>query len=482
MRIYRHIGKKAGGKQLNNDKLSVGFPVNKVVKSVGFGVMIIEADNHQIVYANPMAIAMSKFSEKEIIGRVCHDVICPNEAGKCPITDFGKKVDNAERVLVQKDGTLLPIIKTVVPVTVKGKNYLIESFIDYSERKRLAEQLTYMSFHDKLTDLFNRDAFEKYIEEYTASTDKTVGIIICDADGLKTINDTLGHDAGDYLLKKIAEFVTCAANEEIAARIGGDEFAVIIKDCNKGKIDSFLNKINTLVTEHNEQNSMEISLSIGYAYNKQGENASIKQLIRTADKNMYKEKLLHRHSAKSAIVSTLTNLLAECDGVTGGHADRLVDLANAMGQHLLLQSSNLANLKLLAQFHDIGKVAVPDAVLGKPAALTDEEREIMRKHCEIGFRIANAANVFSEINDLILMHHEWWNGEGYPLGIKGEEIPLECRIVAILDAYDAMTSDRPYRKAMTKEAAIKELRAGAGTQFDPNLVDMFINMIENIPE
>jgi diguanylate cyclase (GGDEF)-like protein len=451
--------------------------VNSVIQSVGFGVIIIDADTHKIVYANPMALKLSQYKPQQVLGHACHKMVCPNGAGSCPITDKGKTVDNSERVLIRADGTALPIIKTVVPMKFAGKCYLIESFVDYSERKDLADKLKFISYHDALTGLHNREAFEQDVAKLAESLDMAAGVIMCDADGLKTVNDTIGHDAGDYMLKTIAHMVSEAAEEKMAARIGGDEFAVIIPDCSQAKVDGFLAIMQRLLHEHNEHNKIEISLSIGYAYNQPGETADINELIRIADRNMYKEKLLHRHSAKSAIVSTLSNVLAERDQVTGGHADRIVNLAAVMGERLLLQAGKITNLKLLAQFHDIGKIAVPDAVLGKPGALTVEEREVMRKHCQIGFRIANSANVFSEINELILLHHEWWNGKGYPLGLKGEAIPLECRIVSILDAYDAMTSDRPYRKAMSKEAAVKELQNGAGSQFDPVIVDIFLEML-----
>lgn len=453
--------------------------VNSVVESVGFAVVIIDADNHHIVYANPMAMKLGQYSPQELLGRICHRIVCPAEVGKCPITDLGHEVDNSERMLIRADGTTLPIIKTVVPLELKGKRYLIETFIDYSERKELAEKLLYISYHDTLTGLQNRRSFEKQVAELEASGDQSAGVIICDADGLKTVNDAVGHDAGDYMLKEIGNILISATEDtEIIARVGGDEFAIIVRNCNADRIDHILKSIRGLLAKHNENNKIEISLSIGYAYNLPAEDFTLQQLLKVADKNMYREKLLQRHSAKSAIVSTLTNLLTERDLVTGGHADRMLDMAELMGKQMALRESNLVSLKLLAQFHDIGKIAIPDAVLGKPAALTDEEWEVMRSHCQIGFRIANAANVFIEISELILMHHEWWDGSGYPLGIKGESIPLECRILAIIDAYDAMTSDRPYRKAMSREAAISELRAGAGTQFDPNLVGVFIQMIE----
>jgi len=138
----------------------------------------------------------------------------------------------------------------------------------------------------------------------------------------------------------------------------------------------------------------------------------------------------------------------------------------------------LTDLRLLAQFHDIGKVGVPDSILFKAGPLNAEETIDMRQHCIIGQRIAILAPDLVPIADWVLKHHEWWNGEGYPLGLKGEEIPLECRILAIVDAYDAMISDRPYRKALTHAEAMKELMKCSGTQFDPQLVQKFVQLLD----
>ncbi|WP_245867411.1 Cyclic di-GMP phosphodiesterase [Sporomusa silvacetica DSM 10669] len=138
----------------------------------------------------------------------------------------------------------------------------------------------------------------------------------------------------------------------------------------------------------------------------------------------------------------------------------------------------MTDLKLLAQFHDIGKVGIPDKILFKPGTLTPEKFNEMQRHSEIGFRIAQSSPDLNLIADYILKHHEWWDGSGYPMGLSGENIPLECRILSIADAYDAMTSDRPYRKALVHKHAIDELRRFAGIQFDPELVENFITLVE----
>jgi HD-GYP domain-containing protein (c-di-GMP phosphodiesterase class II) len=192
---------------------------------------------------------------------------------------------------------------------------------------------------------------------------------------------------------------------------------------------------------------------------------------------MYREKLHHSKSTRSAIVQTLMIAFEERDYITKGHAERLQDLVLKMGKNLGLSERNLSDLRLFAKFHDIGKAVVPDRILFKKGTLNEEEIMVMRCHCEIGQRIAQSAPGLVPISDWILKHHEWWNGKGYPLGLKEEQIPLECRILAIADAFDAMTSQRPYRAAMSSEAAKKELVKKAGIQFDPELLFMVIELL-----
>lgn len=163
---------------------------------------------------------------------------------------------------------------------------------------------------------------------------------------------------------------------------------------------------------------------------------------------------------------------------TEGHCDRLQELIISLARSLELSQEFINDLSLLARFHDLGKVGIPDQILFKPGALTDEEWQQMRQHCEIGHRIASSVPDLKPITDFILKHHEWWDGRGYPMGLSGEDIPLPCRILAIADAYDAITSDRPYSNAMSQHEAVQELRRCAGTQFDPGLVEKFIQILD----
>ncbi|MDD2499137.1 MAG: HD-GYP domain-containing protein, partial [Desulfitobacteriaceae bacterium] len=190
-----------------------------------------------------------------------------------------------------------------------------------------------------------------------------------------------------------------------------------------------------------------------------------------------REKLHRIHSVRSNIVQALLKALETRDIQTEEHSKRLgrliIDLAKAAG----IPEQKFSDLYLFAQFHDIGKVGIPDSILFKPEKLSHCEELRMKAHCEIGKRIALASPDLVPIADWILKHHEWWNGEGYPMGLKGNEIPLECRILAIVDAYDAMVNDRLYKKAVSHETALAELSKCAGTQFNPELVEVFINKV-----
>ena len=349
---------------------------------------------------------------------------------------------------------------------------------DVSERIELERRAAHMAVHDQLTEVHNRDHFEDRLE-LLDSTHPAAGIITCDIDGLKIVYDTFGHDAGDRLLIATAQILRlCVGSRGPLSRTGGDEFAIVLETSSREIMEKTCACIAEGIREYNEQNpALPLSVSVGYAIRMSLQDP-LREVFRRADNSMYREKLHSRQSNRSALVSVLMKALEARDFITEGHADRLQDLVSGVARSLRLTEQQVTDLKLLAQFHDIGKVGIPDRILFKPGKLSPVEYEEMKTHCSIGHRIAFSAPDLLPIADWVLKHHEWWNGRGYPLGLKGESIPLECRILSIADAFDAMTSDRPYRKAMPLESAIEELERGKNTQFDPDLVEVFIRVIE----
>jgi diguanylate cyclase (GGDEF)-like protein/PAS domain S-box-containing protein len=441
----------------------------QLINSIGFGVLMINAQSHLIVYVNDAAEKIMGQPKEQIIGTLCHPYMCPVEIGKCPITDLGQKIDNMERILIKPNGQRIPVIKTVVPIVLQGEKLLIESFIDISERRKMENQLKY----DCLTQLYNRHHFEQEMIRLGLSN-QPVGIIVCDVDGLKLINDTLGHIRGDELLNQAAVILKESCREKsLIARIGGDEFVILIPDGTGAELEATCRKIRDSLTRHNKENPYStLSLSIGSCL--RGGSQNINESFQEADNIMYRQKLHHGQSARNAIMQSLIKALEPCDFITEGHAERLGKLGVELARKINIPENRISNIRLLSKFHDIGKVGIPSYILFKKGALTESERSLIQSHCEIGYRIARSANEINHIADLILKHHEWWNGGGYPLGIGGEEIPLESRIIAIADAYDAMVNERPYRKAKTPGEAIEEMKSFSGIQFDPQLLNIFI--------
>ncbi len=345
------------------------------------------------------------------------------------------------------------------------------------ERMKANENMRFLSRHDALTGLYNRAHFEQELKRLQEEGTIPVTLIICDIDGLKFINDTLGHVMGDQLLVATGEILRAAVEVGgTIARIGGDEFAIILPGSDTKMGDVVCRKIRGMLKKYSQgQLRVPLSLSMGCAV--KGEStASLQQVLIQADNYMYREKLHQSKAFQDDFGQTVIRLLEPRDFIAEGHADRMQDMASKLGRKAGLPKRKVANLCLLARFHDIGKVGIPDAILFKPGPLTPEEYKEMQGHCDIGYRIARSSPELVPIAEWILKHQEWWNGLGYPLGLAGEEIPLECRILAIVDAFDAMTNDRPYRPAMSREAAVAELKNYAGSQFDSDLVEKFLEI------
>lgn len=391
----------------------------------------------------------------------------------------GEVIGTVEYTARRKDGSTFPLIIHSVPVIKDGRTVGLRGVImDITERKQMEERLKTLSLRDPLTGLYNRAYFENEIERLESGGYSQASVLMCDVDGLKIINDSFGHDCGDALLIAAADVLRSSLRDsDIIARIGGDEFAVILPNCGQIPAEKAFSRILGAVENYNAANpSLPLSLSVGFATTRR--SLDLRDLYKEADNNMYREKLHQSRSTRSAVVQTLVKAMEARDFNTEGHAERLLDLVLNLGRAMDLPKQKLDDLRLFAKFHDIGKVGIADSILFKPGPLTPSETIEMRRHSEIGHRIAQSAPDLALIADWILKHHEWWNGEGYPIGLKGEEIPLECRILAIVDAYDAMTSDRPYRSALSQVEAVAELERCAGTQFDPVLVKKFLKILD----
>lgn len=392
---------------------------------------------------------------------------------------LSKELGGSEYVAQRKDGSKFPVLMHSSPIIRGGQTVGLRGFIiDITHRKKAEEQMRYLSMHDPLTGLYNRTYFNHKIQDVKEKGQYPVGLIICDVDGLKLVNDGLGHSIGDNLLLAAAQVIKNSFREDdLIARIGGDEFAIILPHCHDSVVKNACQRIsNALILYNAEHSELPLSISVGYAVS-DNDISKIEDLFKEADNNMYRQKLYQGRTNRNTIMQTLMKALEEKDFIAEGHAKRLQRLVTALAKAVNLPQRKISGLGFLAQFHDIGKVGIPDKILFKKRYLTRQETMEMQRHSEIGHRIALSSPELAPIADWILKHHEWWNGKGYPLGLKEDEIPLECRILAVADAYDAMTNKRPYREVLSPREAIDELQKKAGIQFDPQLVPKFIEVI-----
>lgn len=339
------------------------------------------------------------------------------------------------------------------------------------------EEILHLSNTDALTGLFNRKHFQEILKSDHFEEVFPSAIIMGDINGLKVVNDAYGSDAGDDYLKVLAEIIREVCGDTMACRWGGDEFAIAFERADKDSILEYMAQIKNRF-EVDDRNHLKLTVALGCDLQVY-ETQEMMKVLTNAEDIMFRDKVLDSGSVRSKTVSTILNTLLVKNKREEAHSRRVGRLCEAMGNAMGLSMNGVRDIKVIGLVHDIGKTAIDESILNKEARLTDEEWLEMRRHPEIGYRILGASNELREYAEAIYCHHEKYDGSGYPRGIVGEDIPLYSRILTIVDSYDAMTGERTYKKVLSKDEAIAELKKCSGTQFDPNLVPIFIDVINN---
>ncbi|MDU6266334.1 MAG: PAS domain S-box protein [Anaerocolumna aminovalerica] len=456
------------------------------LRSIGDGV--VTTDNNGIITSlNSVAQELTGWDNSLAVGRPFTDVfILQNEETGHQVESPIQKVLETGRIiglanhteLLNLKGQYIPIADSAAPIkTEDGQTFgVVMVFRDVSDEKEHSKQIQFLSYHDTLTGLYNRRYAEEILNQLDSAENLPLSVIMGDVNGLKITNDVFGHKSGDSLLQHVAGLLEKhCKKDDLIVRWGGDEFVVFMTKTDSKSAEKVIQRIKSDHVAVDGSN-LHLSLSLGCAV-KDTKEKSIEAVLREAEEYMYHQKLLDGKSYRNAIINTLLATLYEKSMETEEHSKRMESYCHSIGRKLQLSSKEMDELSLLALLHDVGKVGINPDILKKPSSLTPVEWDEMKRHPEIGYRIAQATPELAIVSDLILYHHERWDGKGYPRGLKGEEIPLPCRILAVTDAYDAMTNDRVYRKAMSREEALLEIERNAGTQFDPYITSLFIKAI-----
>jgi two-component system, cell cycle response regulator len=376
-------------------------------------------------------------------------------------------------MILQRQDVTRPLVGALTGATLLA--IVARITLTFAQNRRLVIELE----TDALTGLANRGKLLFDLDRFYAGTDPQPHLLaILDLDGFKAYNDAFGHPAGDSLLIRLGRQLGTAVGESGRAyRMGGDEFALIVPGEGPEAVQAVQNAAAAL-SERGE--GFKVTCSAGWASIPR-EAVNRGSALQLADQRMYEHKDSRRPSAGGEVEAVLIRLLNQRAPDLGEHVTAVKTLALGVGAELGMGPGELTTLGRASELHDIGKIAIPDAVLSKAGPLDEEEWEFMHQHTILGERIVSAAPSLASVGRLIRSSHERWDGTGYPDQLVGDEIPLAARIILVCDAYDAMTSERPYSHIRSSDSALEELRACAGSQFDPALVPILDRVVRATP-
>ena len=430
-------------------------------------------------------------NEDELIGKNMHKLIHHSNKDGILIPEdecilyqaflHGKGIQMENEVFWREDGTFFDVSCSSYPQFKNGEIIgAVVSFMDVTERKKTEDKIKYLSYHDSLTGLYNRTFFEEELKRLDTTRNLPISIVVGDVNGLKLTNDIFGHATGDILLKRIAEVLTkVCRKDDIIARVGGDEFIILLPKT--GSIDSG-NIVYRIKKEFSKEQIMAIrgSISMGIS-TKMSEELSMDDLLESAEEKMYLEKTINRKNICNDQISTIMHTLQEYSPREEHHYKTVSKISESIGRAMNLIDVDLKRLKDAAYLHDIGKIVLKEESIKEYCDLNEQDRKKMNQHPVIGYRILNSFDSTIDLADIVLTHHEKWDGTGYPKGLKGEEIPTLSRIISVAEAYDSITNIMS-KNRRTNEEAIEIIRRKSGIDYDPDIVDIFIRLIEERPQ
>jgi diguanylate cyclase (GGDEF)-like protein/PAS domain S-box-containing protein len=458
--------------------------------SVGDGVIAADS-NARVTIMNPAAEAIIGKNAKQSVGRQLQDIFTVYyEQGGQSCLDLSEQVlascrsafyeHTILRLAGSADGTRdIPIELCVSPILdQEGQTTgVVIVFRDVSEKLEKQRQVEYLSFHDQLTGLYNRRYLEDSLIRLDTRRNLPLAVIVLDVNGLKLTNDAFGHEQGDLLLCKTAAALNkVMRSDDIICRSGGDEFTMLLPKTDLRTAEKIISRINEAAAQE-EMRMIRVSVASGCAV-KTDENQQIADIVKEADSAMYRHKMSASKLMRTQTVSYIMRTLHDSIEHERQHTERVSYYCEGIARELKFDEKTISDSAAAGSLHDIGKIALPAEILMKPDLLSHDEMEIVRRHSITGYQILKGVDEYAGLAECVFHHHEFFDGSGYPEGIRGNEIPLISRIISVADAYEAMTAPRTYRPQRSRQEAVKELLDSSGSQFDPEITNALIRFLE----
>ena len=475
--------------KLNDELIENKEKIQLILDSTAEGIYGIDTDGN-CTFCNASCLRLLGYQDQDdLLGKNMHWQIhhsyidgssFPLE--KCKIFQSfreGKGTHSDDEIFWKEDGSSINVEYYSYPQLKNGEvNGTVVTFLDNIERKTAEKRIKYLGEHDSLTDLYNRVFFENAMEEIDAEKNLPVSIIFGDVNGLKMTNDIFGHAAGDALIKKCAEILKVACRDtDIVARVGGDEFIILLPHTDAMIAEKIIVRVKNELSKVKIE-AIHCSMSLGYEIKTEIEQ-DIEKIMASAENKMYTEKTLQQKSINSDLIKSIISTLHERSPHEKIHSHSVSELCYKLGQVLNLPETLLKKLKDAGYYHDIGKIVLDDHLLNHEKPFTEEEVREIQDHTVMGYRILNLFEDTLDLAEDVYGHHERWDGSGYPKGLKGKEIPVLARIIAVAESYDTMMNANT-ENLDCKEKALQMIKEMSGIKFDPEIVDVFIKMMSKI--
>lgn len=473
-------------KQEANDQLEREKEfLNTVLITIGDGIVVTDQTG-SIKMLNMAAVQMIGIDEEKLIGTtgsqfmkfLDYETQTKLEGLISLAIRSKKKVEREESYLSIGERKIL-VEESASPIMDQQKNLtgIVYVFRNITDSKIRKQEIEFLSYHDQLTELFNRRYFEEKCTTVLEKKNLPISLIIADLNALKLTNDAFGHLRGDQMITSFSDVLKSSfSKQDIVARIGGDEFAMLLPNTKQEQAEEMIQvvreKLKGVAVEQ-----VPVTAAFGHA-SIHNLNESFANIFRLADENMYSQKLLDHIRIKKTIVNRIALTNNHRQKGKNEEVKRCVQLVGSYLEFMDMDETMIKKMRKAAFVYDIGYVTIPNSVVKKNMSLTKKEWEEVKTHAVSGYNILKNIDHYAENAEDILTHHEWFNGKGYPRGLVGKNIPLGARILALVTDYVAMTHSRPYRDAMTNEEAYKLIQEQSGTRYDPELVDSFLDYLK----